>query len=56
MVFGWLRGRCFVCRRLLVFHTLRQQYACEHKPLPISLSDEAHQVIGDQTAEVALRK
>jgi hypothetical protein len=56
MVLGWLRRRCFVCGRLLIMHTIRQQYACEHKPLPITLTDSGLSVIRTQTARVTLRK
>jgi hypothetical protein len=61
MVFGWLRRRCIVCRRPLISHTFRQQYACEHKPLPITLTDQGWlQALGAQpltsTADVPLRK
>jgi hypothetical protein len=56
MVLRWLRRRCFVCRRPLMLHTIRQQYACEHKPLPIILTEEGLRVIDTETAEVALRK
>jgi hypothetical protein len=61
MVLGWLRRRCFVCRRPLILHTLRQQYACENKPLPITLTDQAWMQAMEtqpttQATAVALRK
>jgi len=58
MVLRWLGRRCFVCRRPLLLHTIRQQYACEEKPLPLTLTDQGwlQALQAQPTAEVPLRK
>jgi hypothetical protein len=56
MVIALLRGRCFVCSRLYVLHTARQQAACDSAPLPIRLTDKGLSRLCDEQAVVPLRK
>jgi hypothetical protein len=56
MVLRWLRRRCFVCRRPLILHTTGREYACEHMPLPIALTENGLSMVQTETAEVALHK
>jgi hypothetical protein len=35
----WLTGRCFVCGRRLIAHSIHEQAKCEFTPLPIQLPE-----------------